>query len=470
MKPIRVSSVAWFAMLILGVCLLGLRVQPVQAAVVDEDGNVGAKEVIQDDLIIGGQNVIIDGTVNGAVLASAERIVVNGTINGDLFMFGQTVLLAENGKVSGNVFIGAQSGEVRGKVGGSVFTGATSLLVGSQARIERNLYFGGYSLETLNGSVIKIDALVGAYQIIHAGEIQQNLKGGVAGAELKGKVGKDVKLDVAAPGETGSNFWMFWYQPGMPKAIEPGLRVAPEAVIGGDLTYTSPAEQASAIQARPKGQVIYQTPTPAEKAPQKSPLQRWEEHPVLKTLLGLVRNLIVLLILGGLALWLIPGIFHKTADMANAKPLPSAGVGILTLLGGYAGAILAGLLLLAIGVILSPITLGGLSNAIFGIGFSALALLVAIFTLLVGYGSKLVVSFWVGKQLLEKTAPQTRNLHIWALVLGVALYAIVRAIPFIGWLIGLIATLIGLGAMWYTYQSRKAPTPEVVPAPLPEQG
>ncbi len=118
MKPIRVSSVAWFAMLILGVCLLGLRVQPVQAAVVDEDGNVGAKEVIQDDLIIGGQNVIIDGTVNGAVLASAERIVVNGTINGDLFMFGTDVILSEGANVTGNLFGAARYMEVRGRVGG----------------------------------------------------------------------------------------------------------------------------------------------------------------------------------------------------------------------------------------------------------------------------------------------------------------------------------------------------------------
>ncbi|MEJ5313801.1 MAG: polymer-forming cytoskeletal protein [Anaerolinea sp.] len=470
MKRIRFPIATWIAMLIIGVCLLGLQVQPVQAAVIDEDGNVGAKEVIQDDLIIGGQNVIIDGTVNGAVLAAGERIVVNGTINGDLFAWGQSVLLAENGKVSGNVFIGAQSSEVRGKVGGSVFTGATSMLLGSQARIDRNLYFGGYSLETLSGSVIKIDALVGAYQIIHAGEIQQNLKGGVAGADLKGKVGKDVSLDVAAPGEMDSSFWMFGFQPGMPRAIEPGLRVAPEAIIGGNLTYTSPAEQASAIQARPKGQVIYQTPTPEESMRSKSPLQRWEEHPLLKTLLHLVRNLIVLLILGGLALWLIPGLFQKTVEAANAKPLPAAGVGILTLLGGYAGAILVGLLILAVGVILSLVTLGGLSNAIFGIGFSALALAVAIFTLLVGYGSKLVVSFWVGKLLLEKTAPQTRNMSTWALVLGVALYAIVRAIPFLGWLAGLIATLIGLGAMWFTYQNRKTPAAEPVPAPLPEQG
>ncbi len=470
MKRIRFSIAAGFAVLVIGIFLLGLRVQPVQAAVIDEDGNVGAKEIIQDDLIISGQNVIIDGTVNGAVLASGERVVVNGTINGDLFMFGQSVLLAENGKVSGNVFIGAQSSEVRGKVSGSVFTGGASMLLGSQARIDRNLYFGGYSLETLSGSVVKIDVLVGAYQIIHAGEIQQNLKGGVAGADLKGKVGKNVHLEIAAPGEIDSSIWMFWYQPGMPRAIEPGLRVAPEAVIGGDLSYTSPADQASAIQARPKGQVIYQTPTPEETTRSKSPIQRWEEHPLLKTLLQLVRNLIVLLILGGLALWLVPGVFQKTVEAANAKPLPAAGVGILTLLGGYAGAILAGLLILAIGVILSLVTLGGLSNAIFGIGFSALALAVAVFTLLVGYGSKLVVSFWVGKLLLEKTAPQTRNLSIWALVVGVAVYAIVRAIPFLGWIVGLIATLIGLGAMWFTYQNRKAPVPEPVPAPLPEQG
>ena len=70
------------------------------------------------------------------------------------------------------------------------------------------------------------------------------------------------------------------------------------------------------------------------------------------------------------------------------------------------------------------------------------------------YGSKLVVSFLVGRWLVGKIAPQAAGSKVWPLLVGVVLYVFLSAIPFLGWLIGLVVTLVGMGAMWLAYTTR----------------
>lgn len=436
-------------------------VQPAQATVIDDDGNLPAGETINDDLIIGANNVILDGTVNGTVIAAGNRVVINGTINGDLFMFGTDVILSESGKVSGNLFGGARYIEVRGEVGGSVFGGSAALLIGNNAKVGRNVYYGGYSLESMAGSTVKTDAFAGVYQAVLNGEIGRNFKAAAGAIEINGTIGGDAVLDVSSPAGDESRRWFVTMQPGLPPAIEPGLRISSDAVIAGDLVYTSPVEQSSTIQGRPAGEIIFQTPAPAERGQKPSisqPPRGFFALPFVKTAFNLLRDLITLLLLGGVVLWLIPQFFQRTVDEANRQPLASTGIGLLGLLGGYVGAVLIGALILGVGLLFSLITLGGLSNAIFGIGFSGLAAVLAVFTLLVAYGSKLVASFWIGQLLMRQIAPQAQNPRLWALLIGVLIYVILRAIPIFGWLIGFLATLIGLGAIWFAFRSYRQPS------------
>lgn len=438
--------------------------QPVQATIIDDDGNLPADEKINDDLIITGNNVILDGTVNGTVIAAGNRVIVNGAINGDLFMFGSDVILAESGKVTGNLFGTGRYIEVRGNVGGSMFGSSASLLIGNNAKIERNVYYGGYSLESMAGSSVNIDTFVGVYQAILNGEIRRNLRASAQALEINGSIGGDAVVDVSSPESGDTGMWFTPMQPGLPPAIRPGLRISSQAVIGGDLKYTSPTDQSSAIQGRPAGQIIYQTPVPAETNQKFFPSQPPRgifAVPLVKAIVNLLRNLITLLILGGLVLWLLPNFFQRTVDEANRQPLASTGVGLLSLLGGYTGSILVGAVIFGVGILFSLITLGGLSNAIFGIGFSSLAVFIAALTLLVTYGSKLVASFWVGQLLMRQIAPQAQNPRLWALLAGVLIYVVLRAIPILGWVVGLLATLLGLGALWFAFQSYRKRLPDL---------
>jgi len=124
----------------------------------------------------------------------------------------------------------------------------------------------------------------------------------------------------------------------------------------------------------------------------------------------------------------------------------------MTVIAGYLGAGLVAVLILAIGILFSVITLGGLASTIFGVGFSGLAIVFAVFSLMVQYGSKAVIAFLGGRWILEKLAPQYAENKALPLVLGVVLYVMLRAVPFFGWLLSVFVTLLGLGAMWLLFR------------------
>jgi hypothetical protein len=55
----------------------------------------------------------------------------------------------------------------------------------------------------------------------------------------------------------------------------------------------------------------------------------------------------------------------------------------------------------------------------------------------------------------------------WSLALGAFIYEVLRIIPFLGWLIGVLVTLVGLGAIYFVVREIMRPAP-VVAAPATE--
>jgi hypothetical protein len=252
--------------------------------------------------------------------------------------------------------------------------------------------------------------------------------------------------EVSEPG-SGSRGGFGW--PGVAEAVNPGLRVAKGARIDGTLTYVSPVEQADMIEAVPDGGVVYEIPDDLEVRIDVG----WRAG---QWLLARGREFITLLVLGGLAVWRLPVLLNRLADQAKARPLPAAGRGLVVLIVGYVGAAAFAVLILILGVLLGVVTLGELAGAIFGVGFSGLMLALTLLWLCSVYGSKLVVAYLVGKLVLRRIAPQSASRAIWPLLLGVVLYVLLRSIPVLGWLIGVLATLVGLGAMWLLFHEARS--------------
>ena len=396
---------------------------PVRAADFRSGDNVviGAEEVIDDDLFVSGNRVEVNGTVRGDLLAAGAEVIVNGDVEGSLAIAGQTLV-------------------VNGSIDGSVYGGSYSLTIGPEAEVGGNVYFGGFSLTTESGSTVGRSLYTGTYQTIHNGEVANNVEVGSAALEVNGRVGGDVLGEVADPEATTQPFFM----PGFPGAvtiIDPGLRVSDQAEIGGDVNVAV----AEVDEGGAAGVVAFAAET------------------TLRQRLG---EFIALLIVGGILLRFWPGLMRRASAETQARPLPSAGRGCLATLIFFVAVPGAVIVLIALTFLGGLVTFGQLSGNILGLGATALGFAVATFLFVLTIVTKAVVAFWGGRLLLARLSPQMQpgwTTDFLALVLGAFIYEILRAIPFIGWLIAVIVMIVGLGAIYLALRGEKEPV-EVVTA------
>lgn len=449
-------------------CLILFATQSAQAVSINNQGTLPADQTVDDDLLIGGEDVVVNGTVNGLVMATGRTVTVDGVINGDLFAFGQQVVIGPNAVITGNVFSGAQSVENHGRVDGSFFAGAMTLKLSENASIARNLFFGGYDFSSASSSSVGRDFFMGGYQALIDGSIGQNVNIDGGAIQVNGSIGGDANFTVEAS-QTGTNMMdSFAKSQGfeMPAALPAGLSVGPEAKIIGKLTYTSPVEYQSAIQSQPGSGVVYQTPQPGSSdspsRPVNSTYKEFNQHALLNTFVKFIRNFFVLALVGLLLVWLAPKLLQKTATALQNKPLQSAGVGVLSILIAYPGAFILSLVLIGLAILFALLKLGDLNNIVLGLGLSGVGVTMAAFTTLLKFVSKAIVAFLVGDLLIKQLFPTiTKGRSVWAMLIGVFLYALISIIPLVGWIVSLLVTLAGLGAIWYGLVVKS--TPPVLP-------
>lgn len=400
---------------------------------------IGSGEVIDDDLLLFGNTITMNGTVNGDLIAFGNTVTLNGTVNGSAVLGGQTLL-------------------VNGVVKGTLYSGGTSVILGTNAVVERNAMVGAYSLRSEPGSMIRRDLSMGGMQAVLSGKIDRDLNFGGQALELNGQIGRNVRAEVADATQFPTNLT---FGPNMPPAIQPGLRVSKDAMIGGQLSYTSPTEQANAILSQPLGGIVFQQQqVDAQAAPVVSPYE-W--------LFARLRDFFTVLVIGLLALWLAPKWVNTAVEHARTKPLASTAWGLVMLIAGYAIAVVAIVALVAIGIVIGTTTLGGLATAFFGVGLSVFTIYLTVFTALALWGAKVIVACLTGNLLLHALAKQSAVNRFLAFLVGLVLFEIVAAIPILGPIVTFVVMLLGLGAMWYVYYARRRTTQMVPaqPAPMP---
>ncbi len=170
-----------------------------------------------------------------------------------------------------------------------------------------------------------------------------------------------------------------------------------------------------------------------------------------------LRDLATFLALGLLVIWLIPRPFNRWSEIARRSPFKSFGAGIVVIIVGYVGFAIVFALVLALGIFLYVIKFGDLGGAVLGFGLPATAVAFGALNVFVAFISKLVVAFLFGKILFERWYPKALAHNIWPLLLGLIVYLLIRAIPWLGWAVGSVVTLVGLGAIWIGLSRLKAP-------------
>jgi cytoskeletal protein CcmA (bactofilin family) len=156
--------------------------------------SVPSDEVIDDDLIAFGNDVVIEGRVTGDVVTAGNTVRISGPVGGSVMAAGRQVLV--DGEVAGSLRAVGQTVTLEGATGRNAALAGSELVLMDAAQIERDLHAAGSSLN-LNGAV--------------AGEAGL----AVETASVRGRVGKGLFFE-------GDQ-----------------LTIGPEAEVGGDLTYRS---------------------------------------------------------------------------------------------------------------------------------------------------------------------------------------------------------------------------------------
>jgi cytoskeletal protein CcmA (bactofilin family) len=354
-----------------------------------------AGQVIEDDLVVSGSEIFIDGTVQGDVIATGGYIEVNGTIEGDLMSAGGEVRV--NGTVNDDVRVGGGGVIIAGEIGDDLFAaagggqGAEFFTQIGERRIQQGVRIAPEA--TIGGS-----AYIGAGEAEIAGLIGEDLAVGAGLLTFSGTVQGDANVDVGA------------------------ITVAEGAQVGGQVTYSAPEE--GGVPAGVASSVRYE-PTPPQPVDQGS---------------GLVGQLIrLLLVLAGFALvgWLLlrftPAVLDTPASAIAARPGQAGLYGLVATLLLFIIPIVSVVILIAI------VLFWGWFPGLMFFLFLTAALVLA-WTL-----SPLITGLWLGQAVLRATGRTASP--ILALLVGVALIVLLGFVPVIGWLVYLASFLLAVGGI-----------------------
>jgi cytoskeletal protein CcmA (bactofilin family) len=332
--------------------------------------------------------------ISGNFYAAGENISIDGSIGGDLIVAGKTINV--NGSVDGDIIAIGQNITINGAVGGNIRIVGNSLNINSA--VARNVNALGGNVIMGPASRVGWDVYAMGSVVEMRGIIDGRLSGYAGQALITGKIGKSVDLSLA--GNTNSL-----------------LTLTPTAIINGDLTYTAKNTANISSQAGVAGKTEHRLPVVRE----NNWLMTWLWAKLFSIFSALVVGLVLIFGLKNIT----GGILDKIEEAPAKNILPG----------------------LALMLVLPPVAII-LAATLIGI---PLALITIVIWLILSYLAQIISAIWLGRLLVTKISKQNWSL-VWSLALGVIILWFISAIPFIGWLICLTATWLGLGAIWsYAY-------------------
>jgi hypothetical protein len=163
---------------------------------------------------------------------------------------------------------------------------------------------------------------------------------------------------------------------------------------------------------------------------------------------NLLRKAATLVIFGLLLGWLAPAFVNALMEKTQTKTAASLGWGFVAV-AAFFFAILVVIVVMGVGgAFFGALTLGGITAFIVWGGVLVLFALILGFLFAAFYLTQVVVAQVVGKLIFTRVNPAMAEHKFVPLIVGVVILAALMALPFIGWLFSLLATLIGLGAIW----------------------
>ncbi len=370
--------------------------------------SASAETDVVEGLAAGNSIMVAAGrTIDRDYFAVAERVEIAGTINGDAHILARHIVVT--GTINGDLLA----------------SGATVDLVGTVAQNARILS----GRLTMTGHVGRnLSVTAGQVHLGGNGSVQGAMIGGGATVQIEAPVAHNLTVAgrrVVLAGPIG----------GSVNAAAITLDIASTADIAGSVSYLGDHPPTIHEHARVKGPVMRR----------KFPTLRWpwseQVHSSLEWiglgLLGISAASTLLMGLGLIAVF--PRAFERTVLQLGSHPAGAGGIGLLTCL-------------------LAPLGVGILILSLVGL---PLAMILVALSLVVFYAGRIVTMAWIGHSLLAWSG-STRRPYA-AFLIGLVLYYGLRVIPVVGTVVGILATVLGLGAIVRTSLKRDETPPAAAP-------
>lgn len=367
--------------------------------------DASAESIFRGDTIAVGEEVESDVILQGSI------VTLNGTVHGDAFVLGRDVTIG--GIVEGSLFVIADTIKISGDIGGSAYIVGLSATLEESGTIDRSAYVIAASLATEKDSTIERDLRVIGL-----------------GANLRGTVNRDTQAVIGL-----LEFIRLLMDGSIRSERQTGQSLIPEEQI---TTRT--------ILSRAQGRVSSAPAQQEEDDATAEALDQWLYSPL--------RRLVSFLIVGLLAILLLPRLFTSWVDKARTRPLPAVGLGIVSFVSGFAGLLIGLFIAIAIGAFFYFITLNTLAGVTWAITISGVILLFSTFILFVIFVSKVIAVYAASQILLKRLLPRAAGNRFWPLLLGLFIYVLLSMVPYLGLVVGLVVTFWGLGAVWLAYSHR----------------
>ncbi len=378
-----------------------LLVLPV-AGMAADDGQeniyIGPDEVINSNLFKAGNVVTIEGAIKGDLFVAGNMISIKGPVAGSVFAAGNNVVIS--GDVGGSVFAAGSAVTISGQVAGSVRSAGSNVTINSQ--ITENVFAAGSNIILGSESSVGWDVMLAGASLAVDGHIFRNAEFYGASVVLSNDIAGNVKAEIS----------------------DGDLSLMPSANIGGNLLYKSFTDDQLNIQdgAVIAGEKVFEAITRAEKGDQKFNFKK-----ALSPWLAFWKliSFISLLIIGLLMIALVKKPTKEIIDSLVESPMASIGWGLIIF-------------------IVTPVLALLLAMTVIGLPLSALMMMMYIISLCL---AKLVAGIAIGGLIINAINKKKQPNLILALIVGLVVFFILISLPYVGWLIKLIAIWWGLGAL-----------------------
>lgn len=377
--------------------------------------------------IVYGDSIPAGVVVNHDVLLLGSKVSIDGVVNGNTFILGNQVVI--NGSVNGSLVMLAQNAAIGGQISQAVYAAALTLDLPETAALSRDLYALTVSLTSKPAS-----------------SIERHLFALGLDAGLNGRIGGDLHTVIGPIQLYNGAVRLLGFEE-LTLQLHFDVPPAPPAPSSG----TAPGS-AYKVSLRFK----FQDPLPAFD---------WGAWAI-----DILRSWGTLFGLGLLVMWRARSWLEESGAPLRARPGRTLGLGLLVLaisLNLFLVALMLVAVVFAIGLGLNAIDLWPLSIALWVIVYAHIAVALTLLVLFVLYGTKILVSYHFVAWLIGRTTwPRTTWMAVLILLIGTLFYSLLRSVPYVGWVVGLLVIALGMGSAWRAFRDAP-PRAQVAPAAEP---